>query len=55
MKGFHFSQFIPNEGGTPFENLHKLFMQLLNYTSGDVQEALGWLNEIDRKHNITNK
>ncbi|NNC84440.1 MAG: hypothetical protein HKN75_00060, partial [Bacteroidia bacterium] len=54
MKGFHFSQFIPTEGATPFENLHKLFMQLLNYTSGDVQEALGWMNEIDRKHNITN-
>ncbi|MBT8194959.1 MAG: hypothetical protein KJO64_00900 [Bacteroidia bacterium] len=54
MKGFHFSQFIPTEGATPFENLHKLFMQLLNYTSGDVQEALGWMNEIDRKHSITN-
>ncbi|NNM16246.1 MAG: hypothetical protein HKO56_06275 [Bacteroidia bacterium] len=45
---------MPTEGATPFENLHKLFMQLLNYTSGDVQEALGWMNEIDRKHSITN-
>ena len=53
MKGFHFSQFIPIEGATTFDNLHKLFMQLLNYTSGDVQEALAWLNEIDRKHHIT--
>ncbi len=38
---------------TPFEKLFNLFMQLLNYTSGDVYEALNWLNELDREYKLT--
>ncbi|SEM90857.1 hypothetical protein SAMN05216436_10926 [bacterium A37T11] len=55
MRGFRFSDFKPNEmpkGG--FEDLLKLFTQLLNYTSGDAGEALAWLNELDKQYNITN-
>ena len=29
-------------------------MQLLTYTSGDVGEALQWLNELDRQFELTN-
>ena len=48
MRGHSFSKFIPNElpkGG--FDELLKLFLELLNYTSGDADEAIAWLNELD--------
>ena len=55
MRGFHFSKFDPNENGkSKFEQLLDLFMQLLTYTSGDVGEALQWLNELDRQYELTN-
>ncbi|MGZ3838377.1 MAG: vWA domain-containing protein [Flavisolibacter sp.] len=56
MKGFHFSGFDPNEDGkSKFEQLLDLFMQLLTYTSGDVGEALNWLNQLDRQYELTNE
>lgn len=36
-----------------FDDLLKLFTELLNYTSGDAREALAWMNELDKEHNIT--
>lgn len=55
MKGFHFSNFDPNtEGQSKFDQLLDLFMQLLTYTSGDVGEALQWLNELDKQYELTN-
>ncbi|TCJ19362.1 hypothetical protein EPD60_02820 [Flaviaesturariibacter flavus] len=54
MQGFHFTRFDPNEQGkTRFEQLLDLFMQLLTYTSGDVGEALQWLNELDKQYELT--
>jgi Ca-activated chloride channel homolog len=56
MKGFHFSGYDPNEEGkSKFEQLLDLFMQLLTYTSGDVGEALQWLNQLDRQYELTNE
>jgi Ca-activated chloride channel homolog len=56
MKGFHFSKFDPNENGkTKFDQLLDLFMQLLTYTSGDVPEALDWMNQLDRQYELTNE
>ncbi|MFA4867138.1 MAG: VWA domain-containing protein [Pedobacter sp.] len=55
MRGFHFSDFKPEhlpKGG--FDELLKLFTQLLNYTAGDAGEALSWMNELDKKYNLTN-
>jgi uncharacterized protein with von Willebrand factor type A (vWA) domain len=55
MIGFHFSNFDPNEHGkSKFDQLLDLFMQLLTYTSGDVAEALNWLNQLDRQYELTN-
>src|ERR1700710_646693 len=55
MRGYFFSKFDPSqEGKTPFDKLMDLFMQLLTYTSGDVGEALQWLNELDRQFELTN-
>ena len=54
MIGHRFTKYIPNDpssGG--FENLLKLFLQLIVVTSGDVSETLNWMNELDREYNIT--
>lgn len=56
MRGFGFSKYVPNnlpKGG--FDDLMKLFLELLNYTAGDANEALAWMNELDKQHNLTNK
>jgi uncharacterized protein with von Willebrand factor type A (vWA) domain len=55
MRGYGFSKFSKEElpkGG--FEQLLKLFLELLNYTAGDANEALAWLNELDKQHKLTN-
>jgi len=55
MRGFEFSKYKPSQlpkGG--FEDLLKLFLELLNYTAGDAGEALAWMNELDKQYNITN-
>ena len=55
MANIRFTKYIPQpEKGTTFDKLSKLFFQLINYTSGDVTEALDWLNQLDRQYNITN-
>ena len=54
MIGHRFTDFVPdenNKGG--FEDLLKVFMQLVTITSGDVSEALNWMNELDRQYNLT--
>jgi Ca-activated chloride channel family protein len=54
MLGTRFTKFIPdNNENSSFDKMSKLFFQLLNYTSGDVQEALSWLNELDREYALT--
>lgn len=54
MPGFLFSKYVPNtEGDTPFEKLLNIFLQVLPYTSGDVSEALDWMNQLDRQYNLT--
>ncbi|XZF13586.1 vWA domain-containing protein [Chitinophagaceae bacterium MMS25-I14] len=54
MRGFHFTKFNPEEDNkTPFERLLNLFMELLQYTSGDATEALDWLTQLDREHKLT--
>lgn len=56
MIGNRFSDFIPdNSQKGDFENLLKIFLQLLTITSGDVSEALNWMNDIDRQYNLTNE
>ncbi len=55
MLGYRFGKSgQKDETGSPFEKLFDLFMQLLNYTSGDVYEALNWMNELDREYKLTN-
>lgn len=54
MIGHRFKHYDPNENSkSQFEQLLDLFMQLLTYTNGDVAEALNWLNELDKKYELT--
>lgn len=55
MRGFEFSKFLPSDlpkGG--FDELLKLFTELLNYTAGDAGETLAWMNELDKQYKFTN-
>jgi Ca-activated chloride channel family protein len=56
MRTYVFSahQESPDEKGG-FDSLLKLFKELLLHTSGDVNEALSWLTELDKTYGLTNK
>lgn len=55
MRGSLFSSYTPEDPNQKagFDELLKLFLQLLQYTSGDASEALDWMNELDRKYEMT--
>lgn len=54
MVGSRFTKYFPNNNGkNKFENLLKIFLQFLTITSGDVNEALSWLNQLDQKYGLT--
>lgn len=54
MKQFHFSKYDPSENTkSGFDKLLDLFLQLLTFTSGDVNEAMQWLNELDKEYRLT--
>ena len=56
MRSFNFSKYDPLENAkSSFETLLDLFMQLLTHTSGDFNEAMQWLNELDKEYNLTDK
>ncbi len=51
-KGFRFSTYeAPHQ--TPFEKLFEIFKELITHTSGDVDEALDWLRELDAEYGLT--
>lgn len=56
MIGFRISDYKPNQQTkSTFQQLFEIFKEMLVHTSGDVTEALNWLNEVDREYKITNK
>ena len=56
MIGFRITDYKPKkQAKTTFEQLFDLFKEMLIHTSGDVPEALSWLNEVDREYKITTK
>jgi Ca-activated chloride channel family protein len=55
MIGYRFEQYIPvKDNRTPFERLLETFLELLNYTSGDVDEALDWMKQLDKAYGLFN-
>ncbi len=53
MIGWQFAQQNQDEGGSPFDKLFKIFKELLLYTSGNVDEAISWLTQLDKEYNLT--
>ena len=51
-KGFRFSSYEAPEQ-TPFEKLFDIFKELITHTSGDFDEAIDWLRELDREYELT--
>jgi uncharacterized protein with von Willebrand factor type A (vWA) domain len=50
--GYVFTPFeAPNQ--TPFEKLFDVFSELITHTSGDVDEALEWLDVLDKEYKLT--
>jgi len=55
MIGWQFGKYLPRDDGQSlFDKLFKLFKEMLIHTSGDVDEAISWLTELDKKYNLTN-
>ena len=53
-KGFRFSLYEAPEQ-SPFEKLFDIFRELVTHTSGDVDEALDWLRELDKEYELTDE
>ncbi|MGL1887802.1 MAG: VWA domain-containing protein [Reichenbachiella sp.] len=54
MQGYRFTDFVPEgNSGSSFDDLWKVFKELLLVTSGDVSEALSWLTNLDKQYNIS--
>jgi uncharacterized protein with von Willebrand factor type A (vWA) domain len=51
--GYIFTPFEAPEQ-SPFERLFDIFSELITHTSGDVDEALDWLNILDKEYSLTN-
>lgn len=51
-KGFRFSTYEAPEQ-TPFEKLFAIFQELITHTSGDFDEAIDWLRELDIEYELT--
>ena len=55
MRGFNFSKYDPSENEqSGFDKPMKIFTQLLTYTSGDFNEAMQCMNELDKEYGLTN-
>ncbi len=53
-KGFLFTKYEAPDL-TPFEKLFEIFQELITHTSGDVDEALDWLRELDTEYGLTDE
>ena len=54
QSGFLFSNFKA-KSQTPFEKLFEVFKELITYTSGDFNEAINWLKELDKEYVLTSE
>ena len=50
--GYVFSPYEAPEQ-TPFDKLFEVFSELITHTSGDVDEALEWLDVLDKEYSLT--
>ncbi len=52
MSGYRFRDYQADPV-SKFEELFKIFKQLITHTSGDVEEALDWLKALDKEYELT--
>lgn len=50
--GFKFELFNPKDVD-PFDKLFGIFKELITHTSGDFDEAIDWLRELDKEYKLT--
>ena len=50
--GLRFTHHVPKHQ-TPFERLFELFKELITHTSGDFDEAIDWMRELDKEYKLT--
>jgi L-2,4-diaminobutyrate decarboxylase len=55
MIGWVYGAALPVNGESPFNRMLKIFQELILYTSGDVQEALSWLTQLDKEYQLSTK
>ncbi|MCO4813943.1 MAG: VWA domain-containing protein [Flavobacteriales bacterium] len=53
-EGFVFSKYRDKEIA-PFDRVFDIFKELITHTSGDLEEAFNWLNELDKEYGIFNE
>jgi len=51
-KGFTFRNYEAPEQ-SPFDKLFDIFQEIITHTSGDLDEALDWLRELDKEYKLT--
>lgn len=51
-RGFAFETYYEEEVH-PFDRLFEVFKELITYTSGDFQEALDWLGQLNQEYELT--
>ena len=52
--GLRFTRHVPKHQ-TPFERLFEIFKELITHTSGDFDEAIDWLRELDKEYSLTDE
>lgn len=52
--GFLFKKYQKKKQ-TPFERLFEIFKELITHTSGDFDEAIAWLRELDKEYKLTDE
>jgi len=50
--GFVFKRF-EEEAKSPFDKLFEIFKELITHTSGDFDEAIDWLRQLDKEYKLT--
>lgn len=53
MIGWQFAQQSEDKERSTFDKLFKIFKELIVYTSGNVDEAISWLTQLDQEYELT--
>ncbi|HSZ71737.1 MAG TPA: hypothetical protein VK750_03605, partial [Cytophagaceae bacterium] len=57
MVGYRFTEYIPpkTKEENKFDDLLKIFLELVTMSGGDVAESLSWLTNLDKQYHLTDK